>query len=296
MLSWPGLRTRVTVRYRRPEGSVPPLTDAIGHLLQIQPSVLVRTKAGAVVEIAPGDVVAVRPLTDTPIRSSQIRALEHAAALAHPGIERRWLNGWFLRAGRGGSFSSNSAVPLGISADPQAIPAIVDWYARRGLPPRLALPDRLLRVPGPAEQSHRVLVRGVDGVERHPMIKLSPHPGDSWLQVAGNETLADEVTATVGGETVFGTFPGAAVARAVVTDAPDRTHWVGVSELRLTGAGPNLQAAQQVIEALLAWGAERGASRAYLRVPDSAVALGRIAESSGFTLHHRGSYVVAAPS
>ncbi|HZC51844.1 MAG TPA: GNAT family N-acetyltransferase, partial [Mycobacterium sp.] len=32
MISWPDLGTRVTVRYRRPAGSVPPLTDAVGHL------------------------------------------------------------------------------------------------------------------------------------------------------------------------------------------------------------------------------------------------------------------------
>jgi hypothetical protein len=296
MPSWPELQTRVAVRYRRPAGSVPPLTDAIGHLLQIQPSVLLRTKAGAVVEIASADVVAVRPLTDTPIRTSQIRALEHAAALAHPGIEHHWLSGWFLRAGRGDSLASNSAVPLDISATREAIPAIVDWYARRGLPPRLALPDRLLRVPGAAEQSYRLLVRDVDGIERHPSVELSSLPDDTWLQVTGTEPLVDEGTAVVGGEVIFGTFPRTAVGRAAVTDAPDRTRWVGVSALRLTAGGRCLPAAQRVVETLVAWGAERGASGAYFRVPDGEVALGRIAESLGFTLHHRGRYRVAARS
>jgi hypothetical protein len=235
-------------------------------------------------------------LTDTPIRTSQIRALEHAAALAQPGIEHYWLNGWFLRAGRGDSLASNSAVPLDISATREAIPAIVDWYTRRGLPPRLALPDRLLQVPGAAEQSHRLLVRDVDGVERHPLIELSSLPDDTWLQISGTEPLADEGTAVVGGEVIFGTSPRTAAARAAVTDAPDRTRWVGVSAVRLPGAGQGRQAAQRVVETLVAWGAERGASRAYLRVPDGEVALGRIAESLGFTLHHRGRYLVAARS
>jgi hypothetical protein len=69
-----------------------------------------------------------------------------------------------------------------------------------------------------------------------------------------------------------------------------------VSAVRLPGAGQGRQAAQRVVETLVAWGAERGASRAYLRVPDGEVALGRIAESLGFTLHHRGRYLVAARS
>ena len=296
MLSWPNLRTRVTVRYRRPEGSVPPLTDTIGYLLQIEPSVRIRTKAGATVEIAVADVVAVRPLTDTPIRTSQIRALEHAAALAHPGIEHRWLNGWFLRAGRGGSMASNSAVPIDVSANLSAIPTIVDWYARRGLPPRLALPDRLLRVPGVAEQSHRLLVRDVEAVKQDPLIELSSRPNDTWLEDPGRGLLVDEATAVVGGEVIFGTYSGIAAARAAVTDAPDRTRWVGVSALRLAGAGRSLEAAPKVVEALLAWGAEQGASRAYLRLSGDEVTLGRIAESLGFTLHHRGRYVMAGHS
>ena len=53
MVSWPELGTRVTVRYRRPAGSVPPLTDVVGHLLDVTPLVCVQTKAGAVVQFAP---------------------------------------------------------------------------------------------------------------------------------------------------------------------------------------------------------------------------------------------------
>jgi N-acetylglutamate synthase len=118
MVSWPQPGTRVTVRYRRPAGSVPPLTDAVGHLLGIEPLVRVQTKTGAVVQFAPADVVAVRALSDAPVRTSQIRALEHAAAFAWPGVEQQWLDGWLLRAGRGVTYQANSAVPLQVSASP----------------------------------------------------------------------------------------------------------------------------------------------------------------------------------
>ena len=80
---------------------VPPLTDVIGHLIETGARLKVETKTGAVVEISPDDVVAVRALTAAPVRTSQIRATEHAAALAWPGTEQMWIDGWLLR-GAGG--------------------------------------------------------------------------------------------------------------------------------------------------------------------------------------------------
>ena len=91
------------------------------------------------------DVVAVRALTAAPVRTSQIRATEHAAALAWPGTEQRWMGGWLLRGAGGHTHRANSAVPLGVEADMGAVPAIVDWYSQRGQTPWLAVPDRLLR-------------------------------------------------------------------------------------------------------------------------------------------------------
>ena len=165
MVSWPDLGTRVTVRYRLPAGSVPPLTDAVGHLLAVDPLVRVRTKTGAVVQFAPADVVALRALTDAPVRTSDIRALEHAAAAAWPGAESAWVEGWLLRAEPGAGLSTNSAVPLDISAQLSAVPAIIDWYRERNLEPWLAIPDRLLRLPPGvrSERPEQVLVRDLSG-------------------------------------------------------------------------------------------------------------------------------------
>ncbi|OBI12915.1 GCN5 family acetyltransferase [Mycobacterium sp. E2327] len=164
MVSWPDLGTRVSVRYRLPAGSVPPLTDAVGHLLAVDPLVRVRTKTGAVVQFAPTDVVALRALTDAPVRTSDIRAVEHVAAAAWPGAEQAWVDGWLLRTGPGSL--ADSAVPLDISAQMTAVPAIVGWYRRRGLTPRLAIPDRLLPIPPgvPSERTEQILVRDLSGV------------------------------------------------------------------------------------------------------------------------------------
>jgi N-acetylglutamate synthase len=279
----------VTVRYRRPAGSVPPLTDVVGHLLDIKPLVRVQTKTGAVVQFAPADVVAVRTLSDAPVRTSQIRALEHAAALAWPGVEQHWLDGWLLRAGHGVTFCANSAVPVENSADLAAIPAIVDWYRQRDLTARLAIADRLLRLPGAGEHANRMLVRDVRTAEPDPSVRLSAHPDEAWLQLYQREVPVDVLTAVVGGELVFGTHADLATARASVTDAPDGTRWVGLSAVRV--ADQRLDAGRAVCEALLAWGAARGATRGYVRILDDDHAAAGLAQSLGFALHHRARYV-----
>ncbi|MDT5351433.1 MAG: N-acetylglutamate synthase [Mycobacterium sp.] len=286
MISWPELGTRVAVRYRRPAGSVPPLTDAVGHLQAVHPMVRVRTKTGAVVEFAPADAVALRVLTDVPVRTSQIRALEHAAAVGRPGVEQAWLYGWLLRAGHGADIESNSALPLDISANTTAIPAIVAWYTHRGLVPQLAIPDRLLRPPAglAPEREDRMLVRDVRELSAPRELEASP---ESYAGVTFDKESHASVTfaAVVDGEVVFGADPDVAGARAVVTVAPDGTRWVGLSAIR-TLAGP----AGPLCEALLAWGASRGATRAYLRVGDRDTHTSALAESLGFRLHHRSRY------
>ena len=59
-----------------------------------------RTKRGDVVDVAAADVVAIKALAAAPVRTGDIRNLEHAAALAWPGVEQQWLGGWLLRFGR----------------------------------------------------------------------------------------------------------------------------------------------------------------------------------------------------
>jgi N-acetylglutamate synthase len=320
MASWPEPGTRVTVRYRRPTGSVPPLTDAVGRLLGIDPLVRVQTKTGAVVQFAPENVVAVRPLTDAPVRTSQIRGLEHAAAFAWPGVEQHWLDGWLLRAGHGVTYRANSAVPLDISASATGMPAIVDWYTQRGLTPQVAVADRLLRLPGEGGQANRVLVRDVCTAKPNSSIRLSDRPDDAWLRLYRREIPFDVLTAVVEGELVFGKYADVAVARGSVTDAPDGTRWVGLSAVRVAGQqfdsptslGPaarlgahppqagatsassrGLAAGRALCEALLAWGAARGATRGYVRVLDDDQAAADLAQSLGFALHHRARYFTA---
>ena len=285
MFSWPELGTRVTVRYRRPAGSVPPLTDVIGHLLETAPLVRVQTKAGAVVQFAPDDAIALRMLSDTPVRASEIRALEHADALAWPGVEQHWLDGWLLRAGCGGVYDANSAVPLDRLASQAAIPAIIDWYRSRDLTPRLAVADRLLRLPDEGERANWVLVRQVQPAGPDPAVRLAAEPSAAHLR----DIPIDELTTVVDGELIFGTH-GTAAARAAVTHSPDGTAWVGLSTIHPADS----DATHRLGEALLAWGASRGATRGYIRVRDDDRAGAALARLLGFVLHHHARYIPVA--
>ena len=130
----PPVGTRVMIRHRLPAGSVPPLTDEIGHLVQTGPTLQVRTKRGDVVAVAVDDVVVIKALADAPVRTAEIRNLEHAAALAWPGVEQQWVDGWFCRYGNGSTRRANSAVPLQFSVSTD-LAAIADWYAARSVAP-----------------------------------------------------------------------------------------------------------------------------------------------------------------
>ena len=295
MADLPAVGTRVSLRYRRPAGSVPPLTDVIGHLIETGTRLKVQTKTGAVVEIAPDDVVAVRVLTAAPMRTSQIRATEHAAALAWPGTEQTWIDGWLLRGAGGHTHRANSAVPLGLGANTAAIPAIAEWYAQRGQTPWLAVPDRLLAVPKsvPVHLETVVMVRDLPAGEPDATVTLAPQPDEHWLRLYHSDVPVDVLTAVVDGAVTFGTRTGAAVGRAAVTTAPDGHRWAGLSAVRVADDQRRRGHARALCSALMAWAEGQGARSSYVQVlVDNAAAIA-LYERLGFTAAHRTRYIDA---
>ncbi len=272
------------------------MTDVIGNLEAVAPEVLVRTKSGALIEIPSADVVAMRELSVVPVRASEIRALEHAAALAWPGTEQHWLEGWLLRSGNGSTSRANSAVPLDFSATIATIPAIIDWYAERGLPAWLALPERLLPVrslgAGVGIKNTRVMVADLTPGDAVKTVRLLSRPDDDWLALYGRDVPARVLSAVVDGEVTFADV-GHAVGRGAVTTAPDGTRWLGISAVHVTREHRRQGHARSVCSALRAWGAERGATRTYVQVlADNTAALG-LYEPFGYRLHHHHRYVDA---
>lgn len=294
MSDFPAAGTRVSLRYRLPAGSVPPLSDVVGHLLEVGPTLTVRTKRGDVVDVAAADVLSIKSLSAAPVRTGDIRNLEHAAALAWPGVEHEWLGGWLLRFGHGKTRRANSAVPLSSSVAHDLNP-IIDWYASRGLPPLIAAPDRLFRAPTDTPADGENLVMARDLTAEMPIdvseVTMAARPDDAWLRIYQRDVPVDVLTAVIDGDVVFATVAGAAVGRAAVTVAPDGTRWAGLTAVRVVEEARGRGLGRAVCDALLAWAVEHGATRAYVQVlEDNAVAT-RLYESMGFGAHHRSRYL-----
>ncbi|MDP8013165.1 putative acetyltransferase [Prescottella equi] len=66
----PVIGGRVVVRYRLPPGGSHPLTDVIGTLEQLEPTVVIRTADDRVVEIERADIVRLKALGPKPVRRS----------------------------------------------------------------------------------------------------------------------------------------------------------------------------------------------------------------------------------
>ncbi|MCV7369127.1 GNAT family N-acetyltransferase [Mycolicibacterium duvalii] len=294
MPAMPEAGARVSLRYRLPPGEVPPLTDAVGRLLETAPAVLVQTRSGEVVTIDPADVVAVRVLPEVPVRTGAIRNLEHAAALAWPGTEQQWVDGWFLRHG-GATRRANSAVPLRFTSHSE-IAAVARWYADRGLPALISAPDRLFRIPGgvPTDAENLVMASeiGTDTDAAAP-IEVSAVPGDRWLELYQRDVPIEVLTAVVDGQVGFGSLADAAVGRVALTEAPDGTRWAGISAVRVAESARRQGLARTLCTGLLGWARQRGATQAYVQVVVENTGARSLYESMGFWVHHRSRYVRA---
>lgn len=292
MVELPEVGTRVSLRYRLPAGSVPPMSDVVGHLREVGPTLLVETKAGDVVTVSTADVVSIRPLSAAPVRNRDIRNLEHAAALGWPGVEHEWLDGWLLRFGHGVTRRANSAVPL-LPTPGEHLDEIANWYAARGARALLAVPDRLFRLPPdqPTDGENVVMARQLtDGAVGAPM-SVTPRPDDAWLRLHPRQVPVDVLTAVVDGVVAFGTLEDAAVGRVAVTVAPDGTRWAGLSSVHVAENARRRGLARTLCEGLLGWAFEQGATRAYVQVLADNAPATQLYASTGFGEHHRSRYV-----
>ncbi|EIC62079.1 acetyltransferase family protein [Mycobacteroides abscessus MAB_030201_1075] len=269
---------------------MPPFTDTVGELVAAAPTVQVLHKSGAVVDISVDDVVSVRVLPPVPVLNRDIRSMQRAAALAWPGLEHQWLDGWFVRASDGHTRRANSAVPLDHSASSRALGELDAWYTERGLPTLLCLPDRLIHPPDDLATSDEtvVMVRDLDNAGTDT---LPAEPSADWLALHGDNhplvvpVLTAVVDGTLGFAAVASEGSTAAIARGAVTE-----NWLGISAVRVAENQRRRGLAAQVCDILLGWGAALGARRAYVQVrADNAAALA-LYPTLGFTEQHRYRY------
>ncbi|GGF94599.1 N-acetyltransferase [Rhodococcoides trifolii] len=282
------------------------MTDVIGILDRDDDVVVVVSERGERVQVTRDQVVALKELTTRPIRTSEIRALEHAAADGWPGLEQEWIDGWILKAGNGFTGRANSATPLSPEAGDRSLETIRAWYGARGLEPRLLLPDRLGTVPAGWQAGPDVLVMAADVTDfvppQSPPVDVGVSPDEQWLGAyhyhgepvpdTGLPVLQAVRQGTVGFIRLGETTTTLAVTRAAVTTAPDGRRWVGLTAVEVAAAHRRRGLGTLVCAAAVEWGRERGATHAYLQVESSNEAAVTMYRGLGFVDHHRYRYVV----
>jgi len=314
---------RVVVRHRLPDGSA---SDALGDLVAAdEQRLVIATRRGEVV-VARSAVLAAKAVPPAPARRERrpaepahvavgTDALELEAAEHWRPQEREDLGAWRLRAAGGFTGRANSALAVG---DPgcdldTALERVRAFYAARGLEAVVAAPtgplgEELERRGWSVRTPTLVMTAavppggGLDGSTAG--VRFDPEPDERWLAAyqgrgpvgpAGRAVLlsADrQVFASIrddGGDDSGDDGEVLAVARGSLSGGG----WLGLSAVETAPAHRRRGLAGRLTAALLAWGAQQGATAAFLQVAASNSAAQALYKRSGFAVHHEYRYLVA---
>jgi len=298
----------------------PAMTDLLGIMESWgDGATTVRDERGQVTAIALADIVSGKPVPPRPSVRHRVSpaAAERRAVAGWPAVESRPLGEWLLRASGGYSARANSVLAAGDPGVPfdEALARTRDFYARHSLPacaqlvvdePELSsfaaagwVPAR----PGEADTLFQLasVSRTMREIRRSgrssAVVELGTSADAGWLadEPAAREH-GDVATAVLEGPDEVGfaavrdpsSPAGAVVAKGRAAYADD---WVGITNVAVSPDHRRRGLARVVLAALLEWGAERGATTAYLQVRgDNAAAVG-LYESVGFVTHHAYRYL-----
>lgn len=230
-----------------------------------------------------------------------IVALEKIAARAWPAREEAHLGGWLLRAASGHTGRANSCWTLETPDRPvdDAIQAVEDWYAARGLAPMFRTTDgatvpsdlgALLAARGYAQEMETLVMLGPLTARADAQVSLSSASDAGFREVLfGVEHRGDgdaqerlEVLSRIPAPVAFAKLEVEGRPAAVGVCAVEG-EWAGLSAMRTLADARRQGLGRRVVGALHAFAAEAGARRAYLQVEaanDPAIALYR---SLGFS-------------
>jgi N-acetylglutamate synthase len=261
----------------------PAFTDLLGTCTAWDATACVVTpESGDPVVIALADIVSGKPVPPRPpvrLRATPREAQERAMAL-WADLETAPLGAWVLRHSPGETARrANSVLAVEPAGVADAYEQVVAWYAARtGRPIAAVLPDSaedaLFRAHGWGPESGDAdTVFQVAGVARaRRALPVSETPGLVDVAEDGPHAVARIGDRASGVATVAGDWVG---YRAIAVSPEHRRQGLGL----------------QVMAALLEWGAERGATTAYLQVlGDNAPALA-LYDGLGFAEHHRYRYL-----
>nr|WP_203336112.1 GNAT family N-acetyltransferase [Nocardioides sp. DJM-14] len=245
---------------------------------------VIAREGGSTVTVPIADIVSGKPVPPRPsvrLRMSPLEAQQRSLVM-WPHVDTEQLGDWVLRSSESDPVRrANSALAMG---DPgisftRAVQRVLDYYRDRDKRP-------LVMVEADSEVCKRFTDAGWE-LDR-------PHEPDTWFQVASIsrarravsgirtievEMVADDhrLEARVGDE-------------ALIRAAYDRD-WLGLHALNVEPSRRRQGLALNLLSAMLDWGAERGATTAYLQVlADNESAL-ELYERLGFSTHHAYRYL-----
>jgi GNAT superfamily N-acetyltransferase len=261
----------------------PAMTDLLGVCTAWADGVcVVQPETGPPVTIAVADIVSGKPVPPRPAprlrvspRDAQVRALA-----LWPDLETRPVGDWLLRrSASSDARRANSVLAMGPSGVEGDYDEVVAFYA--GPPAQRPIAAVL---PGSAEDE---LFRARGWV-------LESHDADTVFQLAGVAAVRRNVRGVPDDDVEVSEQGHVATARigelASGVAAVDGD-WVGFRGIAVSPEHRRRGLGLAVMASLLEWGAERGATTAYLQVlGDNEPALG-LYERLGFVEHHRYRYL-----
>ncbi|MBA2956049.1 GNAT family N-acetyltransferase [Nocardioides sp. MAH-18] len=260
----------------------PAFTDLLGTCLAwADGTCVVQAEDGTTTAIATADIVSGKPVPPRPSTRHRVTPAEaqRRALALWPDLHTEPLGDWVLRhSATSTARRANSVLAMGPSGAEDDYDRVLAFYAgRTGRPIAAVLPDSA------EDAMFRSHGWGLESNDADTLFQLgSVARALRGLDVpdAAYDEEGDLVTVRVGDH-----------ARGVAAYADD---WVGLRGIEVDPDRRRQGLGLAVVAALLEWGAERGATTAYLQVlGDNAPALALYA-SLGFTTHHAYRYV--APS
>jgi len=314
------LGRRVVVRYRRPEGSHPPLTDVVGVVTASDDDSLTVDGPRGSVSVRRADVVVVKAAPPAPQRRGRPHTavgttdLRRLMADGWRAVEEEWLGGWLLRASSGFTRRANSILPLGDpSLPPDAADARVEaWYAARGLPPclQLALPPsgepsddplgaRLVEAGYRLEQPTLVMTGAAADVDplRADAVPMTVDATLTarWLEAYARQRdvvpgVTDAVLTGSAGQ-LFLSTTGRGGAITAVGRVSVHPGWAGLSALWVEPNQRGRGLGHAVVHTARLLARQRRLASVFLQVEaDNEAAVG-LYESEGFRRHHTYAYL-----